>query len=118
MSRITHERMKAIIDFNSEYYEEIIDYIAQQERLDNELTNTMIIANSRLERLNGLELEYDKQNELLELYRQLVKDLGLIIEYDMTDTWSGLEDYEYLEINCDSIKALNTYKQIKELEND
>lgn len=80
--KITHERMKAIIDFNSEYYEEIIDYITQQERIDNELTRVMIIANSRLERLNGLELEFDKQTELLELYRTLFKASGL----DLFDT--------------------------------
>lgn len=59
-----------------------------------------------------------KQEKLLGLYRQLVKDLGLLIEYDTTDTWNGPEDYEYLEIDYDSIKALTTYKQIKELENE
>lgn len=59
-----------------------------------------------------------KQEKLLEMYRQLSQDLGLIIEYDTTDTWAGPEDYEYLEINEDIPKALNTYKQIKELEND
>lgn len=60
--------------------------------------------------------KYLKQEKLLGLYEQLVKDLGLVIEHDTTDTWDGPEDYEYLEINYDSIKSLNTYKQIKELE--
>ena len=62
--------------------------------------------------------QQQKQEKLLELYRQLVKDLELVIEHDTTDTWDGPEDYEYLEVNYASEKALNTYKQIEEIENE
>lgn len=68
--------------------------------------------------INVILPKYVKQEKLLGLYRQLVKDLGLVIERDTTDTWDGPIDYEYLEIDYDSIKALNTYKQIKEIENE
>jgi len=57
-----------------------------------------------------------KQEKLLELYRQLVLDLDLVIKRDTTDDWNGPVDYEYFEINNESLNALNTYKQIKELE--
>lgn len=69
-----------------------------------------------IELINNALEQAQKQEQLLELYEQLVKDLGLVIEHDTTDTWDGPEDYEYLEINYDSIKSLNTYKRIKELE--
>lgn len=73
------------------------DYITQQEKLDEELTETMIIANSRLERLNGLELEHDKKEKLLELYKKL---------------YNGCTDYH----DYDELKEIQ--KQIKELENE
>ena len=57
-----------------------------------------------------------KQEKLLEFYRQLVLDLGLVIEYDTTDDWNGPVDYEYLEINDNGLESLKTYKKIKELE--
>ncbi len=57
-----------------------------------------------------------KKEKLLGLYRQLVLDLGLVIEYDTTDDWSGPVDYEYLEINDNGLESLKTYKKIKELE--
>lgn len=80
--------------------------------------NSVIFNHLGLNLLKKSLEQAQKQEQLLELYRQLVKDLGLVIEHDTTDTWDGPEDYEYLEINYDSIKSLNTYKQIKELEND
>lgn len=68
--------------------------------------------------INVILPKYVKQEKLLELYRQLVLDLDLVIEYDTTDDWNGPVDYEYLEINDNGLEALKTYKKIKELENE
>lgn len=76
-------------------------YIKQQEKLEKELDNTIIIANSRLERLNGLELEFDKQEKLLELYKEKDK----------------LKDFFAMgSIRAEKYKKIE--KQIKELENE
>jgi len=59
-----------------------------------------------------------KQEQLLKLYRQLVSELGLIIEHDTAEDWDGPFDYEYFVINDNDLDALKTYKKIKELENE
>lgn len=93
---------------------------ALQELKDatTDLENLEIIHSYDVSKIETALKQAQEQEKLLGLYRQLVKDLGLFIEHDTTDTWDGPEDYEYLEIDYDSIKALNTYKQIKELENE
>jgi len=68
MSKITHEHMKAIIDFNSEYYEEIIDYITQQE----------------------------KREKLLELYREL--NNKILHTYDIFGRMTNKEWKKFADI--------------------
>ena len=71
---------------------------------------------SNIESIRNQLQQAQKQEKLLELYRQLVLDLGLVIEHDWSDDWDGTHDYECLEINEKTPDALNTYKKIKELE--
>ena len=91
---------------------------ALQELKDatTDLKDLEIIHSYDISKIETALKKAQKQEKLLEMYRQLSQDLGLIIEHDTTDEWTGPVDYEYLEINEDIPKALNTYKQIKELE--
>lgn len=83
----------------------------------NEKTNQELNRTSKIyDKLDNYIAQQEKKEKLLELYRQLVLDLGLVIEYDTTDDWNGPFDYEYLEINDNGLEALNIYKKIKELE--
>ncbi len=63
------------------------------------------------DKLDNYITQQEKKEKLLGLYRQLVLDLGLVIEYDTTDDWNGPVDYEYLEINDNGLEALKTYKK-------
>lgn len=106
---------------NKTIYEEaikVVTYLQEQNSHLKDNCGTIYVSTENIATLENLLTHSHKQEKLLELYRQLVKDLGLVIEHDTTDTWDGPEDYEYLEVNNDSEKSLNTYKQIKEIENE
>ena len=100
-------------------YNEVLEILLDSFKDPQDEDNDCFMFNFRqIIKIEKAILIAQDQEKLLGLYRQLVKDLGLVIEHDTTDTWDGPEDYEYLEIDYDSIKALNTYKQIKELEKE
>lgn len=117
MSKTTHEqaredvyilnRKSVRLRLENEHEQRLNDYISKQEKLEKELDNTIIIANSRLERLNGLELEFDKQQKLFELYKKwFIKTSNYIENY--SNELAGNLSYD---LYCFT-------KQIKELENE
>jgi hypothetical protein len=59
-----------------------------------------------------------KEHELLGLYQELAKDLGLTFEHDTSDVDNLPVDFEYLYVDTESLNALETFKKITELESE
>ena len=74
MSKITHERMRVIIDFNSPYYEEMIMYINQQEKKAQLLELSLRLNEvwkQRYEYTNSANTIKDLENQISDLMKEI-----------------------------------------------
>lgn len=74
MSKITYERMRVIIDFNSPYYEEMIMYINQQEKKAQLLELSLRLNEvwkQRYEYTNSANTIKDLENQISDLMKEI-----------------------------------------------